>query len=123
MGFSDTIEFVSKVVDATGVAVIALGVVTAAIMTVRDREGTATERYRRLRQRVGKAILLGLELLVAADIIRTVALEPTFENAAVLGIVVLIRIALSISLEVELEGAWPWARRRTEARLHGAEPG
>lgn len=71
-------------------------------------------RYRRYRQHVGKAILLGLELLVAADIIRTVAVRPTLETAGVLAIVVGIRTALSFSLEVELEGRWPWARSRKD---------
>jgi len=65
---------------------------------------------RALRQRLGRAILLGLELLVAADIIRTVAVTPTFTSAGVLGIIVVIRTFLSFSLEVELEGRWPWQK-------------
>lgn len=103
-------ENVGKGVDVAGVAVIVLGVLVATMFTVmRSRAGS--DRYRTYRQRLGKAILLGLELLVAADIIRTVAVRPTFETAGVLVIVVLIRTVLSFSLEMELEGRWPWQRR------------
>ena len=66
--------------------------------------------YRRFRQEVGRAILLGLELLVAADIIRTVAISPTLESVAVLSVIVLVRTLLSFSLEVEVTGMWPWQR-------------
>jgi uncharacterized membrane protein len=70
------------------------------------------EVFRAYRRRLGRAILLGLEVLVAADIIRTVAISPTFENVAVLGLIVLIRTFLSFSLEVEIDGRWPWHPRR-----------
>jgi uncharacterized membrane protein len=72
--------------------------------------------YRSLRQRIGRAILLGLEVLVAADIIRTVAVAPSFTNAGVLAVIVLIRTFLSMSLELELTGEWPWRQASTEAR-------
>jgi uncharacterized membrane protein len=62
---------------------------------------------------LARAIVLGLEILVAADIIRTVALEPTLENAAVLGIIVLVRTLLSFTLSVEIEGRWPWQQPAT----------
>ena len=62
------------------------------------------------RRTLGRSILAGLELLVAADIIRTVAIEPTLENVTVLGLIVLIRTFLSMSLEVEIDGKWPWRR-------------
>lgn len=109
MTFVDTVEWVGKGVDAVGVAVIVLGVATAALMTLRRDAGGARDAYRSLRQRVGRAILLGLELLVAADIIRTVAVRPTFTSAGVLAIIVAIRTFLSFSLEIELEGRLPWA--------------
>ena len=64
--------------------------------------------YHAYRSSLGRAILLGLEFLVAADIINTVAVEPTWENVGVLGAVVLIRTFLSFSLEVEIYGHWPW---------------
>ena len=66
------------------------------------------DRYRELKMRLGRSLLLGLEILVAADIVRTVALEATLESVAILGLLVLIRTFLSWSLEVEIEGHWPW---------------
>ncbi|MGI8778001.1 MAG: DUF1622 domain-containing protein [Acidimicrobiales bacterium] len=107
MSFKDAVEVVGKTVDAVGVAAIVVGVLVAAAMTLRPTRSGA-EEYRVFRQRLGRAILLGLELLVAADIIRTVAVTPTFESAGVLAIIVVIRTFLSFSLEVELEGRWPW---------------
>ena len=66
------------------------------------------ERYRQLRLRLGRTLLLGLEILVAADIVRTVALEATLESVLVLALLVLVRTFLSWALEVEIEGRWPW---------------
>ncbi len=109
MSFTDTVETVGKTVDAVGVAVIVLGIAAAVAMTA-SRGQRGDNRYRIFRQRLGRVILLGLELLVAADIIRTVAVTPTVQNAGVLGIIVLIRTLLSFSLEVELDGRWPWQR-------------
>ncbi len=71
--------------------------------------------FHRYRANLGRGILLGLEHLVAADIIGTVAVTPSFENLAVLGLIVLIRTFLSFSLEVEIEGHWPWRRSEVEA--------
>jgi uncharacterized membrane protein len=107
--FTNTVDAVGKTVDGVGVAVIVFGIAAAAAMTVRRGQG-GDDRYRIFRQRLGRVILLGLELLVAADIIRTVAVTPTVQNAGVLGIIVLIRTLLSFSLEVELDGRWPWQR-------------
>ena len=107
--FTEAVEFVGFTLDGAGVAVIALAVVLATI-----RFGFAWRSdpnpYLRLRHDLGKGILLGLEFLVAADIIRTVALAPTMENAMTLGLIVLIRTFLSLALQVELEGRWPWQR-------------
>lgn len=105
-------ENVGKAVDAVGVATIVVGIIVATWGAARGGDADGQDRYRRYRQQLGKAILLGLELLVAADIIRTVAARPTLETVGVLGIIVLIRTALSFSLEVELEGRWPWSRGR-----------
>ena len=110
MTFKDTVEVVGKTIDGAGVAVIVLGIVVATaafLMRLRGSE-PPEDLYRRYRQGVGRAILLGLELLVAADIIRTVAVSPSFRSAGVLAIIVLIRTFLSMSLQVELEGRWPW---------------
>ena len=108
MGFTRAIDTIGKGVDVVGVATIVVGVVVAAVLSLRDHMDTAS-RYRIFRQRMGRAILLGLELLVAADIIRTVAVTPTLESAGVLAIIVAIRTVLSFSLEVELDGRWPWS--------------
>ena len=112
MTFKDIIEVVGKAVDAAGVAVMIGGVLVVALTALaRTRAARSSADYRAFRQGIGKAILLGLELLVAGDIIRTVAVSPTFRSAGVLAIIVLIRTLLSMSLEVELEGRWPWQKR------------
>ena len=79
--------------------------------TVLGRRFDADARIRRFRLQLGRAILLGLELLVAGDIVRTVAATPTLTSVAVLGAIVLIRTFLSFSLEVETTGRWPWHKR------------
>lgn len=108
------IETVGLWIDAAGVAIIVVGVLAATVwFCLRLRAIGVVEGYTRYRQSVGGAILLGLELLVAGDIIRTVAVAPTLENVAVLGAIVLIRTFLSISLQLELEGRWPWQRGET----------
>jgi uncharacterized membrane protein len=107
------IEAIGTGIDAIGVAVIAGGAILAVFMTLaknRRDEGGAYDFFRR---RLGRAILLGLEFLVAADIIRTVAVTPTGESVLVLGGIVLIRTFLSFSLQLEMTGAWPWQQRRT----------
>jgi uncharacterized membrane protein len=107
----EIIEGIGTAIDAIGVAVIAGGAVLAVFMTIgriRQEDGGAYEFFRR---RLGRAILLGLEFLVAADIIRTVAVTPSGESVAVLGGIVLIRTFLSFSLQLEMTGAWPWQQR------------
>jgi uncharacterized membrane protein len=111
----EIIEGTGTAIDAIGVAVIAVGAVLAVFMTVgriRREDGGAYEFFRR---RLGRAILLGLEFLVAADIIRTVAVTPSGESVAVLGGIVLIRTFLSFSLQLEMTGAWPWQQRSVAA--------
>jgi uncharacterized membrane protein len=111
--FHDSVELVGKVVDAVGVAVVVLGIVVAtAVLVVHVfRREAFEDLYRSYRQGLGRAILLGLEFLVAADIIRTVAVSPSFRSAGVLAIIVVIRTFLSATLQVEIEGRWPWQRR------------
>jgi uncharacterized membrane protein len=107
----EIIEGIGTTIDAIGVAVIAGGAVLAVFMTLgqgRREEGGGYDFFRR---RLGRAILLGLEFLVAADIIRTVAVTPTGESVMVLGGIVLIRTFLSFSLQLEMTGAWPWQQR------------
>src|SRR5690242_7340219 len=78
----------------------------------RALRGNATRAYEDLRRNLGRSILLGLEVLIVADIVRTIIVDPTLDSVAVLGAIVVIRILLSFSLEVEIDGAWPWARAR-----------
>jgi uncharacterized membrane protein len=106
----DWIEYAALVIEILAVVIIvgailyAMGhyIVRAAIHPERE------ELYKQLKVRLGKALLLGLEVLVAADIVRTVALEATLQSVAVLGLLVLIRTFLSWALVVEIEGRWPW---------------
>lgn len=107
--FQQWVDRVGLVIDGLGVVVIVLGILFASVRLLASWRQTR-EPYRRFRTDLGRGILLGLELLVAADIIRTVAVSPTLENVMVLGLIVLIRTFLSMALEVELEGRWPWQR-------------
>ncbi len=114
MAFGDVVETIGKVVDAAGVATIVLGALLATWFYL-TRVRTADVRagaYQAYRQALGRAILLGLEFLVAADIIRTVAIAPTFSSLGILAIIVAIRTFLSLELEMEIEGRWPWQRPR-----------
>ena len=113
MSLREVIEFSGLVVDVAGVLVIILGIVIASVRFARPEARKEGDAYRTYRQEVGKSILLGLEFLVASDIIRTVAISPTLQNVLVLGLIVLIRTFLSFALEMELEGRLPWRRERT----------
>ncbi len=108
MTFGEIVEIVGKGVDAAGVAVVVIGLSWAtSAFAIRGVRG-GLPAYRDYRQRIGRAILLGLELLVAGDIIRTVAVSPSFGSVGVLAVIVAIRTFLSFSLELELTGRWPW---------------
>jgi len=111
--FSDVIRVTSDVIDGAGVAVVVVGlmVATAVFLHTLGKDALPPTAYRVYRQQVGKAILLGLEFLVAADIIRTVAVAPSFRGVGVLAVVVAVRTFLSFTLDVELEGRWPWQKR------------
>lgn len=108
--FKTAVDFISKVIDGAGVLVVVVGllVATGSFALTERSSGRRPLAYRLYRQQVGKAILLGLEFLVAADIIRTVAVAPTFRGVGVLAVVVAVRTFLSFTLDVELEGRWPW---------------
>lgn len=109
--FVELVEAVGKGIDAAGVGVIVLGGLAATALAASRLLAREVETYRRYRQQLGRSILLGLELLVAADIIRTVAVTPTLTSVAVLAGIVLIRTFLSFSLELEITGRWPWQTR------------
>ena len=104
------VEDVGKSIDGAGVFVILVGAIAATLRAgARARTGQA-DVYRNFRQQLGRSVLLGLELLVAADIIRTVAVTPTLTSVGVLGLIVVIRTFLSFSLELEITGRWPWQK-------------
>jgi uncharacterized membrane protein len=104
-------EAVTRTVEFAGVAVILVGGSLATIRFLTAWFATSLDSsFRAYRRDIGRAILLGLEFLVAADIINTVAIDPSLRSVAVLAGIVLIRTFLSFSLEVEIEGRWPWER-------------
>jgi uncharacterized membrane protein len=102
----------ARVFELAGVAVLVAGAVLAvAVFAHRLRRALRLQdAYHELRADLGRAILLGLELLVIADIIGTVAIEPTLNNLGVLAVIVVIRTFLSFTLELEVSGCWPWQR-------------
>jgi uncharacterized membrane protein len=111
MNTTHIIQVIGEVVEFVGVLVIVIGILLA---TARYAAGYYSARkpgmFQRYRVEIGRALLLGLEFLIAGDIIRTVAVEPTFENLGVLGLLVVIRTFLSWTLALELEGRWPWQK-------------
>ena len=114
-GYTQSIELVAAGFGLVGVVVIVLGFVASLVHAARLwREEGVGAVYGGVRSTFGRSILLGLEVLVAGDIIRTVALQPTLENLAVLGVLVAIRTFLAWSLEVEIDGRWPWKRAEAE---------
>lgn len=112
MTLDEAVEAIGKGVDVAGIGIIVVGAATAsALFLARARRAGSSEAYPLYRRSLGRAILLGLEFLVAGDIIRTVAISPTLRNVGVLGAIVVIRTFLSVALQVETEGRWPWQPR------------
>jgi uncharacterized membrane protein len=112
------IELSVRLIEALSVVIITLAILYATYIFIRritGHKGTEDpiEEYK---ERIGKALLLVLEILVAADVIETVAFSKTFESIALLGALVIVRILLSWSIEVEMEGTWPWKRHEIEAK-------
>jgi uncharacterized membrane protein len=114
MSFEEFISDVAKIVEAIGVAIMVVGGmwVLGTFIAAMSKSSSRLGAYELLRRRLGEVILLGLEVLIIGDIVRTIVVDPTIESVAVLGLIVVIRIVLSFSLEVEIEGAWPWNRAR-----------
>jgi uncharacterized membrane protein len=113
--FDGLMELVVHGFEIAGVAVLVLGALGAFVhAALVARRQNATAAYETARRSVGRAILLGLELLIIADIVLTITVDPTLDSALALGLIVVVRTFLSFSLEVELEGTLPW-RRRTPA--------
>jgi uncharacterized membrane protein len=132
MGFEQTMDAIARGVEIIGIVTLVLGLAAALVragLVLTSGQGGVEEAYRIVRTVFGRSILLGLEFLVAADIIRTVAVQPSVQNVAVLGLIVLIRTFLSFSLEVEIDGRWPWQHAvlgrttPTPASRNSSEPG
>ena len=121
MNYHDTMEQVAEGFEVAGVAILVVGSLLAFVSAALGlRGGGAQVAYQRARQGVGRAILLGLEVLIIADIVLTITVDRTFDSAITLGIIVLVRTFLSFSLEIELEGTLPWRRGSTEKRPDSA---
>ncbi|WP_296221835.1 DUF1622 domain-containing protein [uncultured Sphingomonas sp.] len=130
------VHAITRSVELLGILVILAGALFSAVRFARDvarwrtanrapddraARPDAVHPYKQLRANLGRSILLGLELLVAADIINTVAVAPTLDRLAVLAGIVLIRTFLSVSLEVEIDGRWPWQSRTRDDAAHRPE--
>lgn len=115
---STIVEGLTRTVEIVGIAIIVIGAAAALFVFARQLLGSRDRKQAiaAFRSDLGRSILLGLEFLVAADIINTVAIEPTLDSLAVLAGIVAIRTFLSWSLEVEIEGQWPWQRATAERR-------
>ena len=115
MDFKQAADVVGTGFQVVGIAVLVIGTILAFVtyLKVLPRRRDPPTAYSNLRRDLGKAILVGLELLVAADIIRSVAIDPTFATVGVLGMIIVIRTFLSWSLEVEVNGRWPWQSSRS----------
>ena len=117
MSFHDTMEWVVRGFEIAGVAILVGGSLVAFVSAALGlRRGDGRAAYERARQEVGRAILLGLQVLIIADIVLTITVDRTFDSALTLGLIVLVRTFLSFSLEIELEGTLPWRRGSTGKR-------
>src|SRR5213078_2877792 len=117
--FRHLMEIIGTAVDGVGVCIVAAGALVATARLLVHRAHNIGNYYSSYRQDIGRAILLGLEFLIAGDIIRTVVVAPTMQNVLVLGLIVLIRTFLSLSLQLEIEGRLPWRREvPTQAQDH-----
>jgi uncharacterized membrane protein len=121
MSIRDLIEWIVVVIEMFAVLVIIGAVLLALIPHGMLRSRVGVDVVSGYKQRMGKGLLLGLELLLAADIIGTVGLQPTIEGLFALGLLALIRSFLSWSLEVEIEGRWPWQTRASRQESAGVE--
>jgi uncharacterized membrane protein len=118
MVLNHAIDQIGRTIDAAGVAVIVIGAAIAFVVGAVRLSRREPNVYRSFRRQLGQSTLLGLELLVAGDIIRTVAASPNLTSVAILAAIVLIRTFLSFSLEVELTGRWPWQKREVASLDH-----
>ena len=117
MQFTEIISIAGYAIEAVGVIVIVAGSCISSVVFIRTfrnlPEGIA---YRTYRRQLGRSIILGLEFLIAGDIVRTVVVADTLENVAILGLIILIRSFLSVTLHLEVEGRWPWQTEKRDAK-------
>ncbi len=106
----ESAEIVGEIFDVFGVAILVIGVLVATVIFLPSlfKSGQLVDAIGKFKIDIGRAMLLGLEVLIAADIVKTVALEPTAENLIALGLLILVRTFLSWTLALEIEGRWPW---------------
>jgi len=107
------IEIAAEGIEVMAVAIIVIAILHGSIRFLLSIASKPAEAYERYKTQLGKGLLLGLEFLVAADVVRTVVLEPTLQNVMILGLLVVIRTFLSWSLVLEIEGNWPWRRTKS----------
>ncbi|WII72333.1 DUF1622 domain-containing protein [Bdellovibrio sp. 22V] len=107
----ETFRHIALIFEVAGIGVVVIGAIVSTFEFLKNYLNKSAEAYFRYRSSLGNAILLGLEFLVAGDIIGTVAVEPTFVSVGVLALIVLIRTFLSLSLGVEIHGRWPWQEK------------
>ena len=124
MVFAEWMERIVRTFEFVGVSVLAIGSLATVVWAASAlKRGDPTQAYRRARQGLGRSILLGLEILIIADIVLTITIDSTFESAATLGLIVLVRTFLSFSIEVELDGALPWRTgKRFGSSSHAPAP-
>mgnify|MGYP001817444291 FL=1 len=114
--FEQTMDNVAKAFEVVGVVVIIIGALYAFVFALREFRHL-NQFFADVRREFGRPLILGLEVLVAADIIKTITIDPSLEAVGVLAILVAVRIALSFSLDVEIDGVAPWRKKETEARI------
>jgi uncharacterized membrane protein len=119
MDFEQTMENIARFFESVGVAVIVIGGLAALVSGSKEFRDL-DKFFLDVRRSFGRPLILGLEILVAADIIQTITVDPSFESVAVLGILVLVRVVLSFSLDIEVEGMTPWRRAEIAAELRAA---
>jgi uncharacterized membrane protein len=112
--FASVFAVVARVIEGAGVVIMSIGLAAVLLRYVYDVFRKGAGSYRDLRVNLGRVILLGLEILIVGDIVRTIIVETSVESVLVLGLIVVIRTVLSFALEVEISGSWPWQQGRTE---------
>ncbi len=124
MDFRHVMDQAVRAFESVGVLILIVGSVLALIRYVVElaRRTPTIQAFQDLRANLGRGILLGLEILVVADIIRTIVVSPTLESAATLGLIVLVRILLSFAIDMEVDGVAPWRKLEVRERRDPADP-